>query len=371
MAHLAINGQQPNGQVTPQGQQPGGVPQFNPQAPIDPVMQDVMALNPAAPAPTQQIGPNGNPEWHQPGAHVVDANNPQLQNPEAFGNQLNEALAQQQAQHQAQLSQINSQFNQQIGSLQQQNQQISQQLQTLSSNTPTDRELDPFEVNALDEDERANLEGLLPGLDKRARANAEVVAREVKAEMKQLMDQQAQRYQQQIEGLNAQLNINKAAVEQNFDTLLSNTAGSHGLDINQLANDPEWNKLLASPTSIADPTPLHEVVSKAVANRQIGPISSILSHFAQNRQVPTSNLSGLPTGSQAREQQPNPAEEQMTDLTNKRQAVYQKMSDLREQVDRRELSADQFRQASEQLMQYDGQIMQQIEALQQNQQTAA
>lgn len=346
---------QPNGNAAPAAM-PGN---------IDPLMRDVQALNPNE---SQQIGPNSDPNWHQPGANVVNSNDPSRQDGQAYGEALNAQLQQRDMAHQQQLQQMNSQFSEQLGSIKQQNELLTQQLQQVAANTPQQRQVDPYEKYALNEDERVATDGLLDPIDKRVAAGTEIAAQKLRGEFQQMMDSERQQFAAAMKNMESQLNVQKQAQEQSFDTQLNNMASSYGLELSSLKTDDGWNKLMQEPNSITDPTPRYEIIRAALEQRDTRPINALMAHYANSRQVDR-GLAGIPGTGPARDQGAlggGQQDDPLIELTNQREQIIGKLRELQVKSDAREISQEQFQQAVGTLTQYDADIMLKIDELQKN-----
>lgn len=275
---------------------------------------------------------------------------------------VGEQLAAQRAEYDKKINELNTAHAEKIGGVNSEMQTLKAQLDALSANTPTPAPEDPYSGKySLSEDERAEMEPFLSGVDKRAQAAVEVGLSKMAERFAQDMQTSQNQFTKALEDLRSQVNLTNSDTKQAFEASTSSVARSYGLDLNSLSNDAEWNTFLKSPASYVDDSTFYDVLSNSIQNRNIQQAERVFSRFAETRTT-KDKLTGAPNKGGARDNPQDAPDDQLTMLRNKRQMILDKGREYRSQVDARRMSAQEFQEKVNALEQLESQVIQEMQA---------
>lgn len=276
---------------------------------------------------------------------------------------IGEQLASQRAEYDQKFNQLNTAHAEKIGGMTNEMAQMRAQMEQLSGAIPNQAPEDPYATKyGLTEDERAEMEPFLSGVDKRAQAAVEVGLGKVTERFQQQLEAERSQFTKALETLRSEVQLTHTDSQQAFEASTSSMARSYGLQLSELANNAEWNEFLKQPASYVDNTTFYDVLSGSVKAKDLAKAERVFARFAETRQTPADQLTGLPNQGGPREQQQNAPDDAMTALKNKREMIITKGREYRAQVESRRMSAADFAQKVAALEQLEGQVLAEMNA---------
>lgn len=200
------------------------------------------------------------------------------------------------------------------------------------------------QTHAYNQDELTELGQRLPGtIDKRAELAAAKMRDEAVAAANNATSEQVAALQKEIDTLKAQTTNLEANEGNAFRAQTMALAGSNGLSVTQLAEDPEWKAMLAESSDPMTGKTYHQWLEEAIATKNpqtMGTLFEIFGKRQQAKQAAQHPASPHPQGGGARVNDANG--EGLNSLQGEIDAIYAQQKELRSQRLSSQISVEHF-----------------------------